>query len=371
MANKTKIGILGCGNISPQYFKWCKTFEILEIVACADLDIALARKKAVKFQIPKACSVVDLLADPEIEIIINLTPPAAHAETNQAILKAGKHVCAEKPLAVTLEEGQKTLAMAKRKNRMIACAPDTFLGGGLQTCRKLLDEGRIGEPVAASAFIMGHGPEQWHPNPFFFYAPGAGPMFDLGVYYVTALVTLLGAVNRVSASARISFPERMIPAANTTPGLAGKKIQVTTPTHITGAFEFVSGVLATIIASFDVWQSSLPRIEIYGSEGTLIVPDPNTFKGPVKIHRAGESDWSQIPLTHSVEVGRGIGCADLAYSIQTKRAPRASGEQAFHVLEIMHACLKSAETGKHVAVKSRMERPRPLPTGLAPGKLDP
>ncbi len=361
----SKVGIIGCGNISNAYFKGCAAFDILEVVACADIDLDRAKAKGEE-QGVKGMSVEELLAHPDIDIVINLTIPAAHAEVSLQALEAGKNVHAEKPFALTREDGQKVLALAKEKDLLVGCAPDTFLGGGLQTCRKLIDDGWIGQPVAATAFMLGHGPEAWHPNPDFFYKVGGGPMFDMGPYYLTALVHLLGPVKRVTGSARISFPERVA----TSEALFGHRIEVEIPTHVTGILDFASGAVGTLITSFDVWSHNLPRIEIYGSEGSLSVPDPNTFHGPVRVRRAGEKDWSDIPLTHSDQVGRGIGVADMAYALQNGRPNRASGQLAYHVLDLMHAFHDASSTGRHVKMKSTVKRPAPLPLGLLAGQLD-
>jgi predicted dehydrogenase len=356
-----KVGIIGCGNISPIYFKAGQTFEILEIVACADLDVERAQMRAQEFNIPKACSVPELLNDPEIEMVINLTVPNAHAEVHLMALAAGKHVYGEKPLAVKLEDGQKILALAREKGLRVGSAPDTFLGGGLQTCRKLIDEGWIGEPIGATAFMMKHGPESWHPNPDFFYQVGGGPMFDMGPYYLTALIHLMGPIRRVTGSARITFPERTV----TNEKNYGAKIPVEIPTHVAGVFDFASGAIGTIITSFDVWGSQLPRIEIYGSSGTLIVPDPNTFGGPVFLKRQHYSDFVEIPLTHGfTENSRGLGAADMAHAIVSGRPHRANGEMAYHVLEVMHGFHIASEEGKHYEVKSTCEKPAPLPLDL-------
>ncbi|SHF62191.1 Predicted dehydrogenase [Caldanaerobius fijiensis DSM 17918] len=367
MVDKVKIGIVGCGNISGIYFKAGKTFENLEIVACADLIMDRARAKAEEFGIPKACSVEELLADPEIQIVVNLTIPKAHAEVTMAALNAGKNAYAEKPMAISLEDGQKILELAKAKGLRVGGAPDTFLGGGIQTCRKLIDDGWIGEPIGATAFMLCHGHESWHPDPEFYYEVGGGPMFDMGPYYLTALVTLMGPVKRVTGSTRITFPERTITSAPK----YGKKIQVEVPTHVAGIMEFESGAIGTILTSFDVWHSQLPRIEIYGSEGTLMVPDPNTFGGPVYIRRKDQAEWKEIPLTHGyAENSRGIGVSDMAYALVSGRPHRASGELTYHVLEIMHGFHIAAEEGRHYELKSTCERPAPLPLGLMHGTLD-
>jgi predicted dehydrogenase len=367
VAKRIKVGVIGTGNILQAYVKGCRAFDILEIAACADIDRRKAEEKAGSFNIPRVCSVDELLADPGIEIVVNLTVPKAHAEVSLAAIDARKNVYSEKPLAVTCRDGQKILTAAQEGGLRVGCAPDTFLGGGGQTCRKLIDDGEIGESVAAVAFMTCHGHESWHPNPDFYYQEGGGPMFDMGPYYLTALVNLLGPVRRVTGSTRISFPERIA----TSRWHGGRRIPVEVPTHIAGVLDFVDGSVGTIITSFDVWAASLPRIEIYGSEGSLSVPDPNGFGGRVLLHRAGADGWSEVPLTHSAEVGRGIGVADMAYAIVHGRPHRASIERAFHVLEVMQAFEEASQGGGHIAIASRCSRPAPLPLGLKGGELDP
>lgn len=362
-----KIGIIGCGAISGVYFEAGKTFEILDIIACADIIPERAKAKAEQYQIPRACTPEELLADPEIEIVVNLTIPKAHFEVSLAALEAGKSVYSEKPLAVTREEGQRLLDTARERGLLLGCAPDTFMGGGLQTCRKLIDDGWIGEPVAAVAFMMSHGHESWHPDPEFYYQVGGGPMFDMGPYYLTALIHLIGPVRRVTGSARITFPERTI----TSQPKYGKKIRVETPTHVAGVMDFANGAVGTIITTFDVWAAQLPRIEIYGTEGSLSAPDPNGFGGPVAIRRAGADEWTSMPLTHGyTRQSRGLGIADMAYALRTGRRHRANGEMAYHVLDIMQAFLDASCEGKHIELTSTCERPTPLPMGLREGQLD-
>ena len=359
MASETRVGIIGCGNISGIYLTNCRKLPGLELVACADLDMRRAEAKAAEHGI-RAATVDELLADPAIDLVVNLTIPAAHAEVNNRALAAGKHVYTEKPLATRRADGAATLALAREEGLRVGSAPDTFLGGGLQTCRKLIDDGAIGEPVAAVAFMTGHGPEGWHPDPEFFYKPGAGPMFDMGPYYLTALVSLLGPIARVTGSTRISFPERTIGSEPK----RGQKIIVETPTHIAGVLDFAGGAVATIITSFDVWAANLPRIEIYGSEGSLSVPDPNTFGGPVRIRLAGDKEWREVPLTHGyTENSRGLGVADMAAAIREGRPHRASGELAFHVLDVMSAFEEASTSGQHVAITSGVAWPAALSTG--------
>lgn len=363
----TKVGIIGCGNISGVYFQAGKRFHILEVVACADVNMDAAQAAGEKFGIPTVCTPDELIADPAVEIVLNLTPPHAHAQIALAAVEAGKHVYSEKPLAVDREDARKLLALAQEKGLRVGCAPDTFLGGGIQTCRKLIDQGWIGQPIGAAAFMLGHRPEAWHPNPFFFYQPGAGPLFDMGPYYLTTMINLLGPVQSVTASAAISFPERIA----TSEHHFGKTIQVTTPTHVNGILQFEGGAVGTITTSFDVWACRLPNIEVYGSEGTLSIPDPNTFGGPVRIKRAGAEDWSEVPLAFGYsDQSRGLGVADMASAIRSGRTHRASGALAFHVLDIMQSLYDASQARAYVDLSSQTPRPEPLPMGLLPGTVD-
>jgi predicted dehydrogenase len=362
-----KVGIIGAGNISGIYLENGKVFDMIDIVAIADIDMDRARAQATKYGVAKACSVAELLADPEIEIVINLTIPAAHAEVAMQVVNAGKSVYNEKPLAAERADGKKLLELAKAKGVRVGCAPDTFLGGGIQTCRKLIDDGWIGQPVAAVAFMPSHGPESWHPNPGFFYQRGGGPMFDMGPYYLTTFVNLLGPVKRVTGSAQISFAERTV----TNQWNYGDKLPVEIPTHIAGVLDFHSGAVGTIITSFDIWAAHLPRIEIYGSLGSLSVPDPNIFDGPVLIKRAGAKDWSEVPVSHGfTKNSRGLGVADMASAIRSGRQHRANGELAYHVLDLMHAFHDASREGKHILLESSCERPAALPLGLGERGVD-
>jgi len=364
----TKVGIVGCGNISGIYLKNCQqVFRNVEVAACADLIADRARTQAEQFGVPTACGVEDLLADPEIAIVVNLTIPNAHASVAMAAVEAGKSVHNEKPLTITRDEGRALLAAAKKNRVRVGGAPDTFMGAALQTCRKVIDDGLIGQPVAAAAFMTCHGHESWHPDPEFYYKAGGGPMFDMGPYYLTALVALMGPVKRVTGSARVTFPTRTITSAPK----SGTVVTVDVPTHVAGVLDFANGAVATIITSFDVWAANLPRIEIYGSAGSLSVPDPNGFGGPVRVRRADDTDWWDVPLTHPyAENSRGIGVADLAAALRSGRAHRANGDLAYHVLDIMHAIHDAAATGRHVDLASTCDQPAALPTGLSEGDLD-
>ena len=360
-----RVGIVGCGNISGVYLRNCRLLEPLEPVACADV-VTERSEAAAKEHGLRACTVEELLADPAIELVINLTVPKAHAAVDLAAIEAGKNVYQEKPLAVTREDGRRVLAAAKAKGVLVGGAPDTFLGAGLQTCRKLIDDGEIGRPVAATAFMLCAGHESWHPDPEFYYEFGGGPMLDMGPYYLTALIGLLGPIRRVTGSTQISFPERTI----TSEKKQGQRIVVETPTHHAGVMDFVSGAVGTIITSFDVQAHNLPRIEVYGSEGTLSVPDPNGFGGPVRIRKRGE-DWRPVPLTHAYEENsRGVGPADMAVALRTGRKHRANGELNYHVLDVMLAFEDASKASRHIELESTCERPAPLPAGREPGALD-
>lgn len=362
-----KIGIIGCGVISGIYLKMLKTFPLLETVALADLIPERSQGRAAEFGIPRACTNAELLADPEIEIVLNLTTPDAHASVALDSLQAGKSVYNEKPLAIHRAEAQHMLQLAAERGLRVGGAPDTFLGAGQQTCRKVIDDGLIGTPVAATAFMTGHGHESWHPAPEFYYKVGAGPMFDMGPYYVTALVNLLGPARRVTGSAQISFPQRTI----TSQPKNGQIIDVEVPTHVAGLIDFAGGAVATIITSFDIWRAELPRIEIYGSLGTLSVPDPNTFGGPVRLWRAGAKEWEDVPLLpHYGQNWRSLGVADMAHAIRAGRPHRAGGELTYHVLDIMHAFHDASAEERHIRLQSTCPRPAPLQLDLPEGTLD-
>ena len=362
---RTKIGLIGCGNISGAYLNTNKNFSFFDIIACADLDVERAKQRAEEYDIPKGCSVDELLADPEIEMVINLTIPQAHGPIAIRALQAGKSVYNEKPLAVSRDEAREMLRLAAEKGLRVGCAPDTFLGGGLQTCRKIIDDGWIGTPVAACGFMLSGGVETWHPNPEFFYKPGGGPMFDMGPYYLTAMVSMLGPVRRVTGSARVTHAQRKI----TSQPFAGQTIDVEVDTHVAGIMDFQSGAVATLITSFDIQSSPLPPITIFGTHGTLAVPDPNSFGGPIKINRGGE--WQEIPLAFGYTGNsRGVGMADMALAMKQNRPHRASGELSYHVLDLMHAFHNASRENRHIEMQSTCERPAPLPLGLRDGELD-
>jgi predicted dehydrogenase len=365
--NPVRVGIVGCGNIVGIYLENNAWLQDFEVVACADLIRKRSTENAKKFDIPKVCTTKQLLADKSIDLVLNLTNPQAHLEVSMAALNAGKHVYSEKPLGLTRKEGQTILDLAKKKGLLVGGAPDTVLGAGIQTCRKLIDDGWIGEPVAATAFMQCHGHESWHPDPAFYYHEGGGPMFDMGPYYLTALVTLMGAVKRVSGSARITFDKRTI----TSEPKRGDTIHVEVPTHVAGTLDFQCGAIATIVTSFDVWAHHNPCIEIHGTTGSLCVPDPNTFGGPVKLFRPGAEAWTDIPLTHGYkENSRGLGVADMACAIRSGRGHRLSGALTYHVLDIMQALHEASSKGKHVNLRSKYKRSAAMPMDLVSGTVD-
>lgn len=357
-----RVGIIGTGTISKIYLENAPKFGVFQVVALADIVLERAQARAKEFGVAKASTPDELLADPDVELVINLTIPAAHAEVATAALNSGKNVYSEKPLSTDRASGRELLLLGEAKGLRIGCAPDTFLGGGIQTVRKLIDDGVIGEPIAATAFMLGHGHESWHPDPGFYYQPGAGPMFDMGPYYLTALVNLIGPIARVSGSTRVTFPERTI----TSQPKFGTKITVTTPTHVAGLLEFATGAVGTIVTSFDVWPTDLPKLEIYGTEGSVGILDPNLFGGPIRLRRPGSKEWEDVPLTHgSIVNSRGLGPADLAIGLRTHRPHRASGELAYHVLDVMQAFFDSAAEGRRVDIASTCDRPAPLAAGSA------
>lgn len=347
---KIKVGIIGCGAICHIYIKTLSNAEYVEIVACSDLELKRAEEVSRLYNIKKVLTVEEFFLEKDIELVVNLTIPSAHAEIHLKALQAGKHTYGEKPLATNLEEANKILSIAKEKNLLVGCAPDTFLGGGLQTCKKIIEEGKIGIPIGATAFMMSHGPESFHPRPEFLYQKGAGPLMDMGPYYITALVQLIGPVKAVTSSSSMSFSERTI----TTKENYGKTFKVYTPTHVASILEFHNGATGTLITSFDVWDTKTPKIEIYGMEGTLIVPDPNRFGGEIYLKRWDDPEFSLIPIESGyVENTKGLGVIDMAMSICTNNEKHeASGKLAYHVLEVMEKTLEAAEKREHQTIHS-------------------
>lgn len=367
MGNVLKAGIIGCGNISAAYMKHARTFDHLQIVACADAVRDRADARANEFQL-KAMNVDELLADEGIDIVLNLTTPQSHTEIDLRTLEAGKHIYSEKPFGLDREGGRKVLELAAQKGLRVGCAPDTFLGGGHQCARKFVDDGLIGRVVNGTAFMMCHGHESWHPAPGFYYAKGGGPLFDMGPYYITALVNLLGPVKRVTALNNRSVEQRQGIKVN-----QGKTFPVEVDTHIAALLEFHSGAVITLITSFDVWQTSGFRdIELNGTQGALHIPDPNCFDGDLRFYLGNLSkDWSPADNGFNYNDNmRTIGLADMAAAIVRGRKHRCSGELACHVLDVMCSIVQASDEKRMIELASTCERPAPLPMGLRSGALD-
>jgi predicted dehydrogenase len=347
------VGVIGAGVISSQYLDNLTTFPDLEVRFIADIDLDRAKAQAEKYGIAAHGTVEQLLADDGIEIVVNLTIPKAHVEVALQVLAAGKHVWTEKPFALDRESGVTLLDAAHAAGLRVATAPDTFLGAGLQSSRRFIENGGVGTPLTALTLFQSPGPESWHPNPDFLFQEGAGPLFDVGPYYLTALVQLFGPMSRVTAVASKAKPVRTIGSGPR----AGETFDVTVPTHVSALYEFESGQTAQSVFSFD---SKLPRtqFEVAGVDGTLVVPDPNTFDGDLLVWGDGKEPET-IPSTGTTTT-RGTGVAELAQAIRAGRPERASGEQAFHVLDIMVSTIESAESGQPVEITSTVTLAPPL-----------
>jgi predicted dehydrogenase len=375
-----RIGLVGCGNISDVYLKNAPRFRDIVFTAASDINPDAANKQADRYAID-ARSVKDLLTSDDVDVVLNLTIPAAHAEVSLQALDAGKHVYSEKPLATTVADGVAIVAAAKARGLSIGAAPDTVLGAGVQEARALIDGGAIGKPLSGLAAVMSHGMEHWHPNPGFFFRAGAGPVFDMGPYYLSALVTLLGPVASVQAAGKIGFEERIV----TTPEspVRGQSIRVETLTDVHALLVFASGAHVTFMASWDVWKHGLPPIELHGELASLRLPDPNWFGGDLLI--AGkDQDWRTI-RTDDKTFGaknwpaaapkfannRGLGLAEMARAIAGARAHRANGEIALHVLAVMAGILEAATEGRRVPISPSCVRPAPLREAEAKELLKP
>lgn len=360
MGQPLKIGIVGVGAISGQYLSAFERLDALRLTAVADLDPARAAAVAAE-QGVRALTVDELLADPEVDCVLNLTIPAAHAEIALKAIAAGKDVYGEKPLAADLKDAKAIIEAARAAGVRVGCAPDTVLGTGVQTARKAVDDGLIGTPIAATATMVTPGHERWHPSPDFYYQPGGGPLLDMGPYYVTALVTLLGPVASVVGAASHTRDTRVIGSG----AREGEVIPVDVDTHVTGVLRHESGALSTLVMSFDAVATRAPNIEVHGQTGSLIVPDPNRFDGDVLLNPLG-GEWETLePSAGYIDAGRGYGLADLAAA--APGAPfRADGELAYHVLDIMTSLLASAERRESVNVESTCPRPAAVPLREAP-----
>lgn len=366
---KVRIGIVGVGAISGIYLQNITgMFHEIEVAGICDLVREKAENAAAQYPGIKIYETMyDVFADPEVDIVLNLTRPYEHYGVTSEALKAGKHVYSEKPLAATLEEGRALVELARGKGLMLGGAPDTFMGAGIQTCRRLIDDGYIGRPIGAAANMICHGHESWHPDPAFYYQHGGGPMMDMGPYYITALVNLLGGVSEVSGMVQTSFPQRTI----TSQPLNGTMVDVEVPTHVTGMMRFAAGAVGTIITTFDVYHTEGVRLEVYGTEGTLFVPDPNTFGGPVRmLRREDPGHVYELPLMYPyADNSRALGLADMAKALRTGKAFRADCRQTLHVLEIMESFRHSSEQGRCLKLASTYERGAAMDPALPGGHL--
>ncbi|WP_346232484.1 Gfo/Idh/MocA family oxidoreductase [Parafrigoribacterium mesophilum] len=356
------IGVIGVGTISAQYFAEFPKLPGLCILAVADLDGSRAARVAAQYEV-EALSVDALLADPRIDAVLNLTVPAVHVELATRALLAGKHVYGEKPLGLNPGAAGEMLELARTRGLRVGSAPDTVLGTGVQTARALLESGAVGEPVAASVHWSSPGHELWHPAPQFYYQNGGGPLFDMAPYYLTTLVTLLGPVVRVSGVATRSGRQRVIAKGSQ----AGTTFPVDVDTHVSAILEHANGLTSTLTVSFEVWASRVPLFELYGTAGTIAVPDPNRFSDPVEVWTVDRPEWTGVPVSAGYAgAGRGFGLADMAHAIETGRPHRASGDLAFHVLEIMDAVLRAGAEKRVVELVSTVEQPEPVPFGATP-----
>lgn len=358
---KVNLAIVGCGNISGIYFQNLTTVfrDAINIYAIADLIDWKVKAKSEEYGIERIMTFEEMIADENVDLILNITTPPDHYHLCKAALEAGKNVYVEKPLSLKYEQGKELVELAEKKGLLLGCAPDTFLGAGIQTACKLISDGLIGDVIGATAFMVCHGHESWHPDPEFYYQVGGGPMFDMGPYYLTSLINMIGSVDSVSGMTAISQPTRTI----TSEPKYGKIIDVEVPTHVNGLLRFSNGAIGNIITSFDVWGSQLPRIEVYGTKGAMVVPDPNTFGGEVLLKQSFSSEFRSFPLlTRFSENSRGLGLHDLAQCLLTGRKDnRASGRQALHVLEIMESIHTSSDEHREVKLESTYQLPKLMP----------
>ena len=357
---KANVAVVGCGNISSIYLEnLTGRFQNVQVYAVSDLVAEKAKAQAEKYGVKRIMSFDEILIDPNVDIVLNITTPQTHYSLCKAALLAGKHVYVEKPLSLKFSEGAELVALAKEKGLLIGCAPDTFLGAGIQTCRQIIDLGIIGQVTGCTAFMTCHGHESWHPDPEFYYKKGGGPMFDMGPYYLTALVNLLGPVEYVVGMTSMATPTRTI----TSQPKNGTVIDVEVPSHVNGLLRFENGAVGSILTSFDVWASTLPRIEVYGTRGAMIVPDPNCFDGQILVKQSFDAEFKSWPMmTRDSVNSRGIGLSDMADRILNGReSHRASGDIALHVLEIMEAIHVSSDEKTQVKLTSTCQRPEKMP----------
>jgi predicted dehydrogenase len=355
------VAIVGCGTISNEYLRNLTSFPDIRVLVCADLDLERAKAQADQYGVPASGGTAQALEHPDVEIVVNLTIPAAHVEVAGAALAAGKNVWLEKPLALATSAGQALLDQAAAAGLRVGCAPDTVLGAGLQTARRVIEAGTIGVPQTALALFQNFGPESWHPDPAFLFQRGAGPLFDMGPYYLSALASLFGPADQVAALGRQARASRVIGSGPR----AGTSFDVEVPTHVTALVDYAAGQAATVVLSFDSPLRRTGFIEISGTEATLSLPDPNRFDGDVRMRVAAEDDWTVIPADGAT-AGRGLGVLDLARALRAGGPHRASGELALHVLDTMEAIADSAAAGAFTPVRTSFDRPATVPADWDP-----
>ena len=360
-ANPVGVAVVGCGTISDEYLRNLTSFPDLRVLFCADLDLERAKAQAARYGVPGAGSAAQAAEHPDVELVVNLTIPAAHAEVGLAAVAAGKSVWNEKPLALDTVAGRGLLAAAARAGVRVGCAPDTVLGAGLQAARRLIAGGAIGEPQSALTLMQDPGPERWHHDPEFLFRPGAGPLFDIGPYYLSMLATLFGPADQVAALGRRGQLNRVVGSGPR----AGTKFEVEVPTHVAALIGYARGPAATLVLSFDSPLRRHGFVEITGTEATLSLPDPNRFDGEIRVRPAGRDDWETIPAAGAT-AGRGLGVLDMARSIRAGTAHRASGELALHVLDTMEAVARSITAGTFERVPTTFDSPDALPADWDP-----
>ena len=356
------VAVVGCGTISDEYLRNMTSFPDLSVVFCADLDLDRAKAQAAAYGVPGVGTTAQAVEHPDVEIVVNLTVPAAHAEVSGAAIAAGKHVWEEKPLALDTATGRALLKQASAAGVRVGCAPDTVLGAGLQTSRAMIESGQIGAPQTALALFQVPGPERWHPAPQFLFQPGAGPLFDMGPYYLTTLATVLGPARAVAAVTGRAHDQRVIGRGP----LAGTSFDVEVPTHVSALISYASGQSATLVLSFDSPRRRFGFVEVTGTEATIALPDPNQFGGEIRSQTADEEDWTVTEPSGPTN-GRGLGVLDLARSLRGGQPHRAGGELALHVLDIMESIARSAKSGSFEPVGSTFTVPQVLPAGWDPG----
>lgn len=353
-----RLALVGCGVIAHEYMETFKALGV-PVVACSDIVPERAERLAREFAIPATPTLEQLAVDSEVTLAVNLTPPQAHAEVTRRLLEARKAVYSEKPLATTYRAARDLVLLSEQAGVPLGCAPDTFLGPRLQRVRQLVEDGVIGTPVGATASMLCHGHESWHPDPGFFYRAGGGPLLDLGPYWLTMLVHLFGPVSQATGITATAWPVRAVPTVD---GRV-EMVEVEVPTHATGVLRFASGPTATLIASFDVWATQLPALELYGTEASLCLPDPlYDFDGPIMLRRGGERTWTTVTAARSNDFHRrGAGVIEMLESLAADIAPRASAQVAAHLIEVIEAVTTSSDRREHVAIESACVPPEPLP----------